>query len=442
MKVSFVYPRFEKFLESISELNLTLINHFLGNYTTPPSLGIPILAGLTPPSWEVELIDDNNGDPVDFETDADLVAINCFTPQATRAFELADGYRAAGNQVVMGGFFPSAMPEEARKHAHAVNIGEGETTWLDILADAERHSLKPVYQGKCKWDLANMPALRRDLFYDKEGYDWCADLVQTCRGCIYNCGMCAIPRLQGHRIRFRPVEHIVEEVRDLKFDQVYLAEDILFFKNRQIKEWSERLFDALSPLGKHFFVSSSMALNTSDDFFDRLARAGVKSFYCTMNVDAPSRRAIGGDKTAQDALVSLVSRLEERGISFFASFGIGRDWDDEGIADAILGLCERARIRTAEFFLFTPYPGSPQWERLVRQKRILHQDWRKYNGAHVVWQPLGITPEKLFEAFVTIWREFYRNRQWEETVEKLEPEQSEGHMNTRLNRMDAPGMPE
>ena len=436
MKVTFIYPKFEKFLESIPGLNLELVDHFLGNYTTPPSLGIPILAGLTPPCWEVALLDDNNGDPLDFNADTDLVAINCFTPQAVRAFEIADAYRARGKKVVMGGFFPSSMPEEAARHADAVNVGDGEPNWLKILEDATRDTLKQFYRSRSDWDPAGMPPLRRDLFYDKKGYDWGADLVQTARGCTYNCGMCAVPELQGHRIRLRPVEHIVSEVASLRFDQVYLAEDILFFPNRRIRKWAEELFEALAPLKKNLFVSSTMSLNTTDEFMDRLARAGVKSFYCTMNVDAKSIRAVGGDREACDELVSLVKRLEDRGIRFFASFGVGRDWDHEGMVDSILDLSRRAGIQTAEFFLFTPYPASPQWHRLMRQKRILHTDWSKYNGAHVVWKPLGIEPDTLYGIFISLWREFYRNREWKDTVVKLEPNQTEAHMARRRDNFN------
>ena len=61
MKITFVYPRFEKFLRSVPELDAGLIDYFLGDYTTPPSLGIPLLAALTPEEFEIELIDDNSG---------------------------------------------------------------------------------------------------------------------------------------------------------------------------------------------------------------------------------------------------------------------------------------------------------------------------------------------------------------------------------------------
>ena len=143
MKVTFIYPRFEKFLSGLPELDSGLIDYFLGNFTTPPSLGIPILAALTPPDIEVEFVDDNGGMPVDFDAPTDLVAINCFTPQATRAFEIADGFRARGRQVIMGGFFPSFMADECLKHADSVNICEGEPTWPIILEDARHGALKP-----------------------------------------------------------------------------------------------------------------------------------------------------------------------------------------------------------------------------------------------------------------------------------------------------------
>jgi radical SAM superfamily enzyme YgiQ (UPF0313 family) len=435
MKVTFVYPRFEKFLESIPELDRELVDHFLGNFTMPPSLGIPILAALTPPDWEIDLIDDNRGDPVDFGVETDLVAINCFTPQASRAIDLADGFRAAGRTVVMGGFWPSSLPGEALEHCDAVCIGDGEPVWRQMLEDVARGELRPRYNGGTRFDLARTPLPRRDLFYEKEGYDWEEDLVQVARGCTYTCAMCAIPSHAGHRIRLRPIDAIVDEIRGLKHKSLYLADDMLFFPNRKLESWSRELFDALTGLDRKLFVASTMALNTSDELLDRIARAGVTSFYCTLNVDPKSIRALGGDEETRAELVDLVAKLEDRGIRFFASFGIGRDWDGPELADSILDICRRAGIRTAEFFVFTPFPGSVHWERMQRQGRILHRDWKRYNGAHVVHKPLNLEPDQLYEMYVRVWRDFFADLAGTEVVENLEPDQSDPHMRDRRQRV-------
>jgi hypothetical protein len=84
MKITFVYTRFEKFLTSLPEMDTGLMECFLGNFTTPPSLGIPILAALTPPKVEVELFDENRWQAIDYDAPTDLVAINSCTPQAAR----------------------------------------------------------------------------------------------------------------------------------------------------------------------------------------------------------------------------------------------------------------------------------------------------------------------------------------------------------------------
>ena len=420
MKVTFIYPRFQKFLDSHPDLRKDLPQYFLGSFTTPPSLGIPILASWTPPDIEVEFVDDNSGDALNPEAETDLVAINCFTPQGERAFEIADLYRKHGRKVVMGGLFPSFRVEECLQHADAVNVGEGEPTWPQILADARSGKLQPVYRGGCSFDLAQMRPARREIFYRKKSYDWDEDLVQLTRGCVYQCAMCAIPAHMGSRLRFRPVAQVVEEIRGLKFENVYLADDTLFFQQRKILDYSKALFAALAPLGKKYFVSSTMALNTDPAFLDLAAAAGVRNFYCTMNVDPVSIKAIEGGKKEREQLRDLVKMLEDRDIRFFASYGIGRDWDDEHTADRMLEMSEFAGIHTAEFFVFTPYPGSVQWDRLERQGRILDRRWSRYNGAHVVFQPERMSPEKLFEQFMHVWKGFY-SRQTGRHMAHLEP---------------------
>jgi len=420
LKITFVYPRFEKFLSDNAEIDRGLVDYFLGDFTTPPSLGIPIMASWTPDDVAVELVDDNSGDPVDFSAETDLVAINCFTPQATRAFELGDGYRAAGKKVIMGGFFPSFMVEECLKHADSVNVGEVEPVWQTIVEDARRGELKRKYIGGCRFNLANMRIPRRDIFYSKTNYDWDEDLVQLTRGCLYNCAMCAIPAHMGNRLRFRPIDDVIAEMKTLKYENVYLADDTLFFPQRKIADYSRELFKALIPLNKKYFVSSTMALNTDSEFLDLAAEAGVRNFYCTMNVDPISIKAIQGGKKEQQQLTDLVKMLEDREIRFFGSFAVGRDWDDESIAEKTLDLYLKANIHTSEFFLFTPYPGSVHWDRLERQGRIIDKNWSHYNGAHVVAKHPKLSVEALYGQFVTIWREFFR-LQKERHVSHLEP---------------------
>ncbi|NOZ86809.1 MAG: radical SAM protein [Deltaproteobacteria bacterium] len=420
MKVVFVYPRFKKYLSDFTREEQEILVPIVGGFTTPPSLGIPLLAAMTNREHQVEVIDDNRGDKVDFDMDADLVAINCFTPQATRAMELADGFGKAGKKVIMGGIFPSFMPDQVLEHADSVNIGEGEPTWETILEDAGRGELKRVYKGGNRFDLAKLPVPRRDVLYGKAGYDWHAALVQTARGCNFNCAMCVLPAHFGYRVRTRPVHAIMEEIEKTPYDQIYLADDTIFIEKPGIEAWARDLLEKLAHLDKRLFVSGTLALNTKQDFFKLLARAGTKTFYCTLNVDPFSMRALqGNDRRAELKVKDLVSMVNDLGMEFFASFGMGRDWDDEGVADRILELCGKTGIKTAEFFLFTPFPGSPHYSRMESQGRLLHKVWEKYNGANVVFKPMKMKPGRLHELYSYVWRQMYKGAMEDQVLKKL-----------------------
>lgn len=420
MKVTFIYPRFEKFLESVLKMEAESKFFTVGKFTCPPSLGIPILASLTPDDVEINFIDDNAGETLDFSDGADLYAINCFTPQGTRALEIARMIKAANRKVVMGGMFASFMPDECLEVADAVCIGEGEYIWPELIDDLKAGVLKRTYRARKFVDMSLMPAPRRDIFYDKKLYDWDEDLLQLTRGCPYNCAMCILPAHMGNRMRFKPVEKAVEEILGLRHKNIYLTDDSLFFPQKSVREYAEKFFDSVTGLGRKFFVSSTLALNSDEAFFKKAAAAGVRNFYCTLNVDPFSIDIMRGDNDKILKLAELVDMLKGLDISFFASFGLGRDWDCEGVSDRVLEICSRAKISMSEFFIFSPYPGSAHWRRLESQKRITSREWYKYNGAHVVFEPAKMSAARLKEEFINCWKGFYEMNQ-SKNLAKMEP---------------------
>ena len=115
-------------------------------------------------------------------------------------------------------------------------------------------------------------------------------------------------------MRFKPVDMAVEEIKQLRHQNIYLTDDSLFFPQKAVREYAERFFDAVEGLGRIFFVSSTMALNSDEAFFRRAAKAGVRNFYCTLNVDPASIAVMRGDESGLSKLAEFVDML--RVISF------------------------------------------------------------------------------------------------------------------------------
>jgi len=99
-----------------------------------PPLSLMTLATFAPEDVEVTITDESL-DEIDFEGCPDLVGITTMTPQANRAYQIADEFRRRKVKVILGGFHPSNMPEEALSHADAIVVGEGERLWARLIED-------------------------------------------------------------------------------------------------------------------------------------------------------------------------------------------------------------------------------------------------------------------------------------------------------------------
>ena len=125
------------------------------------ALGLPTVAALTPPGWNV-LIHDARVTPLDYEQKVDLVGITGYTAEITSAYAIADEFRSRGIPVVLGGVHVSAMPEEALKHADAVVIGEAEEIWKQLLIDFESGSMQTTYHADKLCTMERMKIPRRE----------------------------------------------------------------------------------------------------------------------------------------------------------------------------------------------------------------------------------------------------------------------------------------
>jgi len=97
-------------------------------------LPLTTVAALTPPEHEVRIVDENV-EPLDFDTECDVVGVTLMTALAPRAYEIAKEFRARGKIVVGGGFHPTLCSQEAAEHFDAIVAGDAEGAWEQVLRD-------------------------------------------------------------------------------------------------------------------------------------------------------------------------------------------------------------------------------------------------------------------------------------------------------------------
>jgi radical SAM superfamily enzyme YgiQ (UPF0313 family) len=128
-------------------------------------LSMAVLAGLTPDDIEVNFYDDRL-EVIPYNEKTDLVAINVETYTARRSYQIAANFRQRGVPVILGGYHPTLMPEEAAQFADSVLIGEAEDVWREAINDTKSKSVKKFYRSVQR-PILNGTKPRRNIFAGK-----------------------------------------------------------------------------------------------------------------------------------------------------------------------------------------------------------------------------------------------------------------------------------
>lgn len=374
-----------------------------------PCLSLLKVAALTPPDWEVVVIDEKT-EPVDFRLPADFVGITSMTCTVNRAYEIADAFRARGVRVAMGGMHASSLPEEALEHADSVVVGEAEGLWPQLLRDAERGTLQPVYRHADRPpSLDRLPRANWDL-YRGRGY-LPVHFVETTRGCPLDCEFCAVTTFFGGRYRNRPLEEVLTEIASLRPFEGFVMRNVVFFVDDNIisnRAYARELLTRIADLGIQWLGHASVNLARDPEMLDLCQRSrclGVLIGFETLSPE--TLRSIGRKSRLRMEYFDAIERIHDHGIGVDGSFVFGFDTDDDSVFDRTVEFVLRAKIEVPYFSILTPYPATRLHTRLASEGRILNHDWSLYDTSHVVIQPRLMTPDQLQEGYLRAFRTAY-----------------------------------
>ena len=363
-----------------------------------------ILAGLTPAGIETVLFDERL-EPIPFDEPTDLVAITVETYTARRAYQIAQAYRRRGVPVVMGGYHPTFVPDEALQYADAVVIGDAEQLWPRIVADAQSGKSRRIYRQVSQPPLSGLKPDRR-IFRGKRYAP--AALVQYGRGCRFACEFCSIHAFYGFDLRQRPVRDVVAEIEQLERKHIFLIDDNIFVNGPKARE----LFRALIPLKIRWSCQVSLDIARDEELMTLLEQSG-----CTTAV-------IGFESLDEHNLAqmkkkwnlkhgdypSLVQTFRQHGVMIYGSFVFGYDHDTVDSFDISLEFALRSRFYLGNFNPLTPMPGAKLYDRLRAEGRLIYDRWwldPDYSYGQATFHPRGMTAAELTDGCFRTRRRFH-----------------------------------
>ena len=382
MKIALIEPKTVAYSSFITKLK--------ANFSPYPTLCLQQLVGNTPDGHKIKVISERSKD-IKFNIDADLIGITCVTPQASRAYELADEFRRRRKTVVLGGWHPSVLPYEAKQHADAVVIGEADYLWPELIQDFQQKKLKSFYRNKKPVDLTSIKNPIRKVGSEVQ----LIAAVQASRGCPMGCEFCGVSNSQHGRIfRRRPIDKVIEDLKTVKQKKIWFYDPSLTINPRFTKE----LFKAMKELDKKFTCFGNIDVLAKDNELLKLSReAGCQKWF--IGIESVSQKTIdqlGKKSNKVERYEPSIKKIHDYGMLVIGGFIFGFDGDTPDVFDATVEWVNKLKIDIPEFTILTPYPGTPLFERLKKENRILTYDWSRYTEkGNVVFQPKNMTPETL-----------------------------------------------
>ena len=373
-------------------------------------LNLAICAAVVPENWDVEIVDENTTDaPHTPDADGiDAVGIGAMTTQAHRAYELGDAYRALGVEVILGGIHPSALPEEALEHATIVCKGDAEGTLPRALSDLDAGGARPIYDWKDDPD-APIVTPRKDLLNPKDYLVF--NPIQTTRGCPHGCTFCTTPAVFGRKFRQRDIGSIVDEIRTAK--EAFNSR-VFIFSDDDVAgrhKWALELFEALRPLEIHWASQCDILISNNDKLLAAMRDSGCLGLILGLeSPKAGTLTAAGKRYVNADEYLRRIRKIQSHDISIWGSFIFGFDTDDWRDCMQAVRFAQKARLCMSCYPILTPYPGTAIFAQYRQEGRLLTEDWNKYNGASVVYQPRRMTVNELRHAQMAAFHEFYTPR--------------------------------
>jgi radical SAM superfamily enzyme YgiQ (UPF0313 family) len=381
-----------------------------------PSLGLLTVAALTPDDVEVAYREIDELPPEGELELFDLVGISSFTARIEAAYTLAARYRAAGVPVVLGGLHVSLLPDEAAQHADAIVLYGAEGAWPRLVEDFRAGRLQPRYEG-LRTKVFEAPNYVRPRFDLLAGRAHNRTTVQTSRGCPLACEFCAASLRITSRFQQKPVDKVVEEIRDAlavtERPFFELADDNTFVN----RKWGKEFLRAITPLGLRWFTETDISVADDPELLDLIAESGCRQLL--IGLESPTAAGLAGldphdwKRKRFDRYGEAIERIQARGVSVNGCFVLGLDSHGPEIFQQVKDFVERTQLLEVQITVQTPFPGTPLYHRLHREGRLLRERyWERCTLFEVNYRPKRMSVGELEAGLRWLFREIYNEREF------------------------------
>jgi radical SAM superfamily enzyme YgiQ (UPF0313 family) len=353
----------------------------------------------------------------------DIVGLQCnFTTERNRTVRLARRIKQVMPRafVVVGGHDASRDPNFFLSEAiDVIAIGDGEEV-MPPLTDALAQGLDlatvnglaihrngalvrtpPAPMGR---ELDEYPLPARHLierYADKYYINFHRPLalLETARGCPFKCNFCSVWKFHESTFREKSPERVVEELRQIKADNIFITDDIFWMNVKRGEELACQIKAA--GIRKFFTVQTRTDIIVKfPHLVEQWKDCGSLSIFLGLESVTDEGLAAVNKKNKACNNVKAIEILKDLGVGFTPNFIVDPAWDLDDFT-RLRDWIEAMGAYNSGFSILTPLPGTDLWEDVKQQ--VTTHDWEMYDIVHAVL-PTKLPLGEFYSEYSRLWR--------------------------------------
>jgi radical SAM superfamily enzyme YgiQ (UPF0313 family) len=363
------------------------------------------------------------------EFDPEVVGLSVMTFQRRTAGRLIQLVRTLkpGVKVVVGGYDPSLAGEayEGMDVDYIVR-GEGEVTFRELLRALEggtelegigglsfrdgdgwvHNPARPAH--RLKEEEIRLPNRAARIL---EGYTLLGrqvDVVETSRGCTYDCSFCSIIEMRGRNFHTYSLERVLADIRDARDHgarTLFLVDDNITLNVRRFEELCHAIIDArLDKLDYFVQAMTSAIASHGETLAPLMRRAGFRYVFLgienILEGDLQFLRAAAKNternngKNAGNATLRAIDWLHRNQMYVVGGLIVGNPDDTRESIEANLAFARRY-VDWPYIQHPTPYPRTPMTQEFRDRGLITNERLEEYDGTTAVVRSEHLPAEEI-----------------------------------------------
>ena len=365
------------------------------------------------------------------EHDPDIVGLSVMTFQRKTAFRVIDLVRSLkpSVKVVVGGYDPSLASDAYQKEGSGVDFivrGEGELTFRELLRAIENHHgfqniAGLIYHDGDSWR-QNLPRPVHSLEGDEirppnrkarvlNGYTMLGrqiDVVETSRGCTYDCGFCSIIEMRGRNFHTYTFDRVLADIRDARDSgarAIFIVDDNISLNIKRFEALCQAIIDAgLNDLAYSVQAMTSPIAMHGETLAPLMRKAGFRYVFLGIEnileddlvyLKASAKNSIRDNgRRVGNATIQAIEHLHQNKMYVIGGLIVGNPDDTlESI---------RANLEFASQYVDwpyiqhpTPYPGTPMTKDFRARNLIKIERLEEYDGTTAVVATEHLEPQEI-----------------------------------------------